>query len=98
MKDKLQSIPLTRLFLYLALLCTLPLFFLLFHFTSEMKKIKEISVHLERTTFAFMEKEEKQAINKICRKQFAKKERYALEKELEKLPLLKRECEEICTR
>jgi hypothetical protein len=91
----LTSIPLSRLLFYLFFLLLLPFLFLFFDYSAKLKKVDRISSHLEKTTSLFLEKERKQAVNKVCRKQFANKERYALEKELEKISPLKREREEI---
>ena len=54
-----------------------------------------LSSQLEKTTLLYLQKEQRQSINKACRKYFAKKEKYAFEKALEKVELLKKERLEI---
>lgn len=91
MQNIFLSIPFPRLIVYLSLFMLLPFVFLFFHFSSQIKKIELAETHLEKTIFLFIEKEQKQAINKACRKHYEKQERYALEHALEALSLLSKE-------
>jgi hypothetical protein len=89
------SAPPSLLFIYFLSLFLLPFFFLFFHFTTQVKKIALSSDQVERAITLFLEHERSQAVNRACAKFFAHKEKHALEKELEKIELLKKEKEEI---
>lgn len=90
-----RHVSLARLIFYGSLLLFLPFLFLFFHFFSQLKTMRSISSQLEKTTLLYLQKENKQSFNKACQKHYAKKDKYALERALEKLPLMKKEREEI---
>ncbi len=93
LKKLFISIPLSRLVLYLTLLSLLPLMLVVYYFVSERHQIQELRDKITQVRVLAVQKEQKQAFNRLIRKQFANADPLYLDQQIEVLSLLKKEKE-----
>jgi len=80
-----------RLFFYLSILLTLPLFFIYLHFSSLADHIERVEETLSMLEVEILTKEKKQAENKSVRALYRESDHFYIDKYLEPLPLLQNE-------
>lgn len=93
LKKIINSLPLNRLLIYLALLGSLPVFFAIFHYSMKKKEWDEVSQQLLGIQSFAVQTARKQALNRAVRTVYADIEQFYLENQLESLAFLKKEKE-----
>ena len=89
----MSNIPQSRLILYLLIAGLLPVFFVVFNFTTKMNAVDGLKNRLEDMAQQALIRDKKQSLNMIVRKHYSQADHFYIDKHLETLNFLEDEVE-----